>query len=166
MCHVPLLSDPQAELTRCGDALARCQGERDALQGQISNDAQVVGDKQALEDAVKKQDAVIARQDEEMSVMASRLANLQSELSTSSTAVETLQLKSSGYTELKILFDNPWLVAVTRWRLAGEAPHPRSGNTLSCFGTKLLLVILQAPRTETAMRLARALQAVGSQDFY
>ncbi len=42
------------------------------------------------------QDAVIARQDEEMSVMASRLANLQSELSTSSTAVETLQLKSSG----------------------------------------------------------------------
>ena len=45
----------QAELTRCGDALARCQGERDALQGQISNDAQVVEDKQALEDAVKKQ---------------------------------------------------------------------------------------------------------------
>ena len=42
------------------------------------------------------QDAVIARQDEEMSVMASRLANLQTELSTSSTAVDTLQLKSSG----------------------------------------------------------------------
>ena len=42
------------------------------------------------------QDAVIARQDEEMSVMASRLTNLQAELGTSSTAVETLQLKSSG----------------------------------------------------------------------
>ena len=45
----------QAELTRCGDALARCQGERDTLQGQISNDVQAVADKQALEEAVKKQ---------------------------------------------------------------------------------------------------------------
>ncbi len=54
-CIHQILTVLQAELTRCGDALARCQGERDALQGQISNDAQVVGDKQALEDAVKKQ---------------------------------------------------------------------------------------------------------------
>ena len=54
-CINQILSLLQAELTRCGDALARCQGERDALQGQISNDAQVVEDKQALEDAVKKQ---------------------------------------------------------------------------------------------------------------
>ena len=43
---------------------------------------------------------------------------------------------AAGYTELKILFDNPWLVAVTRWHLAGEAPHPRSGNTLCCFGER------------------------------
>ncbi len=41
-----------------------------------------------------------------------------------------------------------------------------SPNGTPPAGTKLLLVILQAPRTETAMRLARALQAVGSQDFY
>ena len=49
---------------------------------------------------------------------------------------------AAGYTELKILFDNPWLVAVTRWRLAGEAPHPRSGNTLSCFGKHQLHSVL------------------------
>ena len=54
-CTQPVLTVLQAELTRCGEALARCQGERDALQGQISNDAQAVEEKQALEDAVKKQ---------------------------------------------------------------------------------------------------------------
>ena len=54
---------------------------------------------------------------------------------------------AAGYTELKILFDNPWLVAVTRWRLAGEAPHPRSGNTLCCFGEHLdaSCVVLSVP---------------------
>ena len=47
--------------------------------------------------------------------------------------------RSAGYTALRMAFDETWLVAVTRKRLAGEAPKLVPGASLAAVGGKLLL---------------------------
>ena len=47
--------------------------------------------------------------------------------------------RNAGYTALRMAFDETWLVAVTRKRLAGEAPRLVPGASLAAVGGKLLL---------------------------
>ena len=44
----------------------------------------------------------------------------------------------AGYTALRMAFDETWLVAVTRKRLAGDAPKLVPGASLVAVGGKLL----------------------------
>jgi hypothetical protein len=45
----------------------------------------------------------------------------------------------AGHTALRVAFDEPWLVAVARRRLGGEAPRQVPGASLAAVGGKLLL---------------------------
>lgn len=47
--------------------------------------------------------------------------------------IEELTLKSSATTELKILFDEPWLVQFSHARLKGDVPVDREWSTLSAL---------------------------------
>jgi hypothetical protein len=49
--------------------------------------------------------------------------------------IEELSLKASGTTELKILFDEPWLVQISHARLKGDMPLDREWNSLSALGS-------------------------------
>jgi hypothetical protein len=44
--------------------------------------------------------------------------------------VEELTLKSSSVTELKILFDEPWMVQTSHARLKGDVPTDRDWGGL------------------------------------
>eukprot|EP00798_Chlamydomonas_sp_ICE-L_P017172 gene17174-23488_t len=48
--------------------------------------------------------------------------------------IEELTLKGNGTTELKILFDEPWLVQTSHARLKGDIPMDREWNSLSTLG--------------------------------
>lgn len=50
--------------------------------------------------------------------------------------IEELTLKSSATTELKILFDEPWLVQFSHARLKGDVPIDREWCTLSALCSK------------------------------
>jgi hypothetical protein len=61
------------------------------------------------------------------------LLRIISDLDICSFQIEELTLKSSASTELKILFDEPWLVQVSHSRLKGDVPMDREWNTLSAL---------------------------------
>lgn len=69
----------------------------------------------------------------------------------------------AGYTALRMAFDETWLVAVTRKRLAGEAPKLVPGASLAAVGGKLLLHHGGAEEKSTgAARLGPTRGMVGS----
>ena len=45
-------------------------------------------------------------------------------------------MKASGTTELKILFEEPWLVQQSHARLKGDIPLDREWNSLSALGSE------------------------------
>lgn len=50
--------------------------------------------------------------------------------------IEELTLKSNSTTELKILFEEPWLVQTSHSRLRGDLPLDRDWNTASLLGSE------------------------------
>jgi hypothetical protein len=51
-----------------------------------------------------------------------------------SETIGALQLKSSRVTDLKVLFDEPWLVEKSHHGLVGSRPRDRDLNSLTCLG--------------------------------
>lgn len=48
----------------------------------------------------------------------------------------------AGTKQIKVLFDETWLVGVSHHPLAGgDAPRLRNGSSLACFAGKLLLLV-------------------------
>jgi hypothetical protein len=57
--------------------------------------------------------------------------------------VDLLGLKAATRTELKVLFDEPWLVEVKQHRLTGARAHDREHNALTCLGGELPRALLE-----------------------
>ncbi|KAL3154619.1 hypothetical protein ABBQ32_014069 [Trebouxia sp. C0010 RCD-2024] len=130
----------QAELSRMEERMATLIAEAELNRAHLESSAGILGQQQQLEEAARKQDFVIARQEEEMSGLKVQIGGLQQQLAVAADRAVDLTLKSSGGTELKILFGEAWLFGVTRQRLGGEVPFAREGNTLCCFGGKLVVM--------------------------
>ena len=47
--------------------------------------------------------------------------------------VEELTLRCAGSTQIRVLFNEPWLTQVSHMRLKGDLPTDRESNTLSCL---------------------------------
>jgi hypothetical protein len=107
------------------ETIKTLETERKESRKKLDAAAQLASEKAMLEEAVRRQDAVIGRQDEEME----RLKNLQQELEEAMGKIrlenEDLFLKASGTTNIAILFGEPWLLTRSRHRLKGEVPSDR-----------------------------------------
>ena len=53
-----------------------------------------------------------------------------------STQIQELTLKSQGTTELRILFDEPWLVQVSYARLKGDMPLDREAGAMCALSSE------------------------------
>lgn len=62
--------------------------------------------------------------------------------------IEELMIKASSHTDLKILFGEPWMVAVKRMRLKGNLAVDRAFNSISCLGGKQILLYGGTPIVE------------------
>ncbi|KAK9823106.1 hypothetical protein WJX72_000307 [[Myrmecia] bisecta] len=131
------LQNELAEANKRADGLAEADAQHTE---QLEAASGMVEEKLQLEEAVRKQDAVISKQEAELGALSEQIQTLQGDLAEANVRIGDLTLKSSGTTQLKILFDEPWMVAISRYRLNGDTPAHRDGNTMNCFGGKLLLV--------------------------
>lgn len=93
-------------------------------------------DKDNLEDAVRKQHDLIEKQSEELKSLRKQMEERDSELGKAKGLIEELTLKSSAATELKILFEEPWLVQTSHARLKGEVPVDREWNSLCALASE------------------------------
>ncbi len=93
-------------------------------------------DKENLEAAVRKQHDLIEKQSEELKALKRQMEERDGELSKARSTIEELVLKSNAATELKILFEEPWLVQTTHARLKGDVPLDREWNTLCALASE------------------------------
>lgn len=93
-------------------------------------------DKENLEDAVRKQHDLIEKQSEELKSLRRQMEERDSELNKARGSIEELTLKSSAATELKILFEEPWLVQTSHARLKGDVPVDREWNSLCALASE------------------------------
>ena len=98
-----------------------------------------VQERASLEEAVKRQDEIITKQEAELERQAQLIKELEGHVADSTKTIAELQLRSSGTTKLAIFFGEPWLVTRSRHRLYGEAPIDREDGSLNHMGAKLLL---------------------------
>ena len=56
--------------------------------------------------------------------------------------LEELTLKSSATTELKILFEEPWMMQTSHARLRGDVPLDREAGSLSVVAGKSLSMLV------------------------
>ena len=114
--------------------------ERKESRKKLDEAAQLASEKLMLEEAVRRQDVVIGRQDEEMERLKRLKQELEEAMRQTQLDNEDLFLKASGTTRLTILFGEPWLLTRSRHRLHGEVPSDREENTLTNLGGKHLVL--------------------------
>ncbi|KAL6758234.1 hypothetical protein V8C86DRAFT_2601400 [Haematococcus lacustris] len=131
----------EAEMARVQEDM-RVLRDQNHLQSQRLDDAAaLLQDKENLEDAVRKQHDLIEKQSDELKALKRQLEERDSELGKARNQIEELSLKASAVTELKILFEEPWLVQVQHTRLKGEVPLDREANSLCALASGKLLVL-------------------------
>uniref|UniRef100_A0A7S0Y9W2 Uncharacterized protein n=1 Tax=Polytomella parva TaxID=51329 RepID=A0A7S0Y9W2_9CHLO len=107
----------------------------------LSDAAQMLKDKENLEDAVRKQHDLIEKQCEELKHFKIQIEDKDTKLQKAAFQIEELSLKSSATTDLRILFDDPWLILVSHARLKADIPMDREYNSLIALGLGKLLVL-------------------------
>ncbi|KAG2424386.1 hypothetical protein HXX76_014595 [Chlamydomonas incerta] len=103
--------------------------------------AQMLHDKENLEEAVRRQHDLIEKQTEELRNIKKQLEERDGQLDRANTSIEELSLKSAGATDLRILFDEPWLVQVSYARLKGDIPMDREWGAVAALGMGKHLVL-------------------------
>ena len=92
-----------------------------------------------LEGLVKSQEAEIHKQEEQLSERQANIETLKETIDNLEESNKDLVLASQGGMELKILFDDPWMVQSTKCRLKADIPVDRDFNTLICMGKQLIM---------------------------
>lgn len=59
---------------------------------------------------------------------------MQGDLAAAHERIKELKLAAAAATELRVLFDKPWLLRTTQHQLHGPPPRCRGGSALACFG--------------------------------
>jgi hypothetical protein len=122
------------------DEIKTLESERKESRKKLEQAAQLASEKGMLEEAVRRQDAVIARQDEEMERLKHLLQEMEEACGKTQMENEELFLKASGTTKLAVLFGQPWLLTRSRHRLHGDVPVDREENTLTNLGGKHIVL--------------------------
>ncbi|KAK3242846.1 hypothetical protein CYMTET_47464 [Cymbomonas tetramitiformis] len=125
-------------------------------QKKLEESQKLFSEKIMLEDAVRRQDAIISKQEEELERLRKHVDEKEELLTSTRAEIEDLRLKASATTKLKILFGEPWMVTRTRHRLTGDVPADREENTINQMGSKLLVLYGGHMRGEATRDLAVA----------
>lgn len=92
-----------------------------------------------LEGLVKAQEAALQKSEESLTEKQESIDGLRAELEELQELNKDLTLASQGAMELKILFDDPWMVQSTKCRLKADVPVDRECNSLTCMGKSLIM---------------------------
>mmetsp|Transcript_33290 Transcript_33290/g.78947 ORF Transcript_33290/g.78947 Transcript_33290/m.78947 type:complete len:632 (+) Transcript_33290:204-2099(+) len=92
-----------------------------------------------LEGLVKTQETQLHKSEELLSERQATIDSLKQRISKLEEDNKDLTLASQGGMELKILFDDPWMVQSTKCSLKEDIPVDRDFNTLTCIGKQLIL---------------------------
>lgn len=131
----------EQEIAKNLDEINRLKELNGQQASRLYDASQMLTDKEVLEDAVRKQHDLIEKQSDELKNLKKLIDEKDGMIANNKSQIEELMLKASGETELKILFDEPWLVQTSHCRLKGELPADREDNTLcSLSGGKLLVL--------------------------
>ncbi|GAX74227.1 hypothetical protein CEUSTIGMA_g1676.t1 [Chlamydomonas eustigma] len=138
----------EADINKYLEEIAKLTEQNRINNARLDESASLLRDRDTLEDAVRKQHDLIEKQSEELKALKRQLEERDSSLEKANVQIEELTLKSTASTEMKILFDEPWLVQLSHSRLKGEIPIDREWNTLSALsGGKLLMLCGGTSRT-------------------
>lgn len=131
----------EGEIQRQTDEIRSLKEVNGQQASKLNDAAAVIKDKEKLEDAVRKQHDLIEKQSEELKNLKNQIEEKDNVLDQAKNQIEELTLKSCATTELKILFDEPWLVQISHARLKGDVPMDREWNSLSTLGSGKLLML-------------------------
>lgn len=95
--------------------------------------------KTKLETLVKSQETHIHKCEEQLVDRQATIEGLKSSIKNLQEENKDLTLAAQGGMELKILFDDPWMVQSTKCRLKADVPVDREFNTLICMGKQLIM---------------------------
>lgn len=123
----------QAEIAKNVEEINRLKSDTATQSSKLTEVEEMLADKDNLESSVKKQHDLLERQAQELKIAKVQLAEKDGALNKAKDQIEELTLKASGTTALKVLFDEPWLVQKSHYRLKGSIPSDREGQTLSCL---------------------------------
>ncbi|MEW5307774.1 MAG: hypothetical protein WDW38_010526 [Sanguina aurantia] len=131
----------EVDIARKVEELSGLKAVNAAQARKLDDASQMLADKENLEEAVRRQHDLIERQSEELKVLRKQLTEKELGLDGARSQIEELTLKSGASTELKILFEEPWLLQLSYARLKGDLPVDREWGTLSPLsgGKQLLL---------------------------
>ncbi|GLC41598.1 hypothetical protein PLESTF_000274300 [Pleodorina starrii] len=131
----------EADIARYLDEI-RVLKEANAQQAvKLDEAAQMLQDKENLEEAVRRQHDLIEKQTEELRSLKKQLEERDGQLERANATIEELTLKSGGATDLRILFDEPWLVQVSYARLKGDIPLDREMGSIAALALGKQLVL-------------------------
>lgn len=133
------VNELETQLQERENEISDLQAERAANRRKLEDRSAAVNERTVLEDAVKRQDEIITKQEAETERQQVLIKELEAQLAESTKTIAELQLRSSGTTKLAIFFGEPWLVTRSRHRLYGELPPDREDGTLSHMGNKMVL---------------------------
>mmetsp|Transcript_17491 Transcript_17491/g.44035 ORF Transcript_17491/g.44035 Transcript_17491/m.44035 type:complete len:628 (-) Transcript_17491:2367-4250(-) len=131
----------EADLSRLTEEMRSLREVNAAQSQKLEDAAALLQDKENLEDAVRKQHDLIEKQSDELKALKRGVEERDAELAKARGQIEELTLKAGASTELKILFDEPWLVQTGHARLRGEVPLDREANGLCALAGGKLLVL-------------------------
>mmetsp|Transcript_16072 Transcript_16072/g.54796 ORF Transcript_16072/g.54796 Transcript_16072/m.54796 type:complete len:644 (+) Transcript_16072:153-2084(+) len=138
------VKDLEGQLRERDESIKALRQEQEASRKRLDDQAKLAHEKVMLEEAVHRQDQVIADQDKEIDKMKKQIQAMDERLAEAKKENGDLVLKASGTTKLSILFGEPWLLSRSRHRLGGEVPLDREENSLNHMvanmGTKLLVL--------------------------
>ncbi|KAI8462642.1 MAG: hypothetical protein J3K34DRAFT_499216 [Monoraphidium minutum] len=136
------LERARAELAQTSDEVSRLKGDNSALQGRVADAASLLDDKDGLESAVKRQHAAIEKLDRELKLARGQVEAKSEAVARAEAHIEELTLKCAGSTQLRLLFNEPWLLQTSHVRLRGDVPCDREFNSLTPLaGGKQLVLI-------------------------
>lgn len=87
------------------------------------------------------QDAEAAEAARTVEKLVGSIGELQGELAAGQARIKELTLAAAAVTELRVVFDQPWMLRTTQHRLQGPPPRCRFGSALTSFGATLFLPV-------------------------
>eukprot|EP00775_Hariotina_reticulata_P013491 gene13491-13616_t len=131
----------QADLNQQAEDISRLREANSNQSVRLEDAASLLADKDKLEETVRKQHDLIEQRGHEIKLAHAQLDAKDAALEKAKAQVQELGLKSQATTQLKVMFNNPWLLQTTHVKLKGNVPYDREFNILACSAGGKQLVL-------------------------